>query len=315
MVERDNDAAARWAVLRDGRTLTDGEQSELDAWLDADARRAGALFRAEAVLAYVGHEPGAEAAPSVHAPKTRLTRRRILAGGGFGIAAALAGVLAVNLSTARETYSTAVGEIRRIPLVDGSTATVNTDSLIRVSIQPQRREIQLSSGEVWFEVAPDANRPFVVEAGDVRVRAVGTAFSVRRHADGIDVLVTEGTVEVWRLGDQHKPVRVKQGQRSFVATDASAVAAIDGAPEIERALAWRSGELALKGEPLSYAVDELNRYNRNKIVIVDPMLGRTPIVGYFRADDPTAFANAVTAIAGARIEMDGDTIRLLAGGI
>lgn len=315
MAERDDDAAARWAILRDGRALTDREQAALDTWLNADPRRAGALFRAEAVLAYVGQEPEAAViAPVADAPRPRHTRRRILAAGGLGVAAALTGVFAVTLSSARESYSTAVGEIRRIPLADGSTATVNTDSLITVSLQAQRREIQLSTGEAWFQVAHDVQRPFVVEAGDVRVRAVGTAFSVRRHADGIDVLVTEGAVEVWRLGDRRRPVMVRAGQRSFVAGDTSAVAAVAAAPEIERALAWRSGELALNGEPLSYAVDELNRYNRRKIVIVDPMIGRTPIVGYFRADDPAAFADAVTAIAGARIEMEGDTIRLLAGG-
>src|SRR3546814_19688281 len=54
----------------------------------------------------------------------------------------------------------------------------------------------------WFQVAKDRARPFVVEVGDVRVRAVGTAFGVKRTAGGVDVQVTEGVVEVWRVGDE-----------------------------------------------------------------------------------------------------------------
>lgn len=318
MGDREEDEAARWAIRRDGRELSPDEQASLDDWLAADERRVGALFRAEAVLSYLdqGQAIDVVAAPGAgvlaDAEPARRTRRHMLAGGGLAIAAALSGVLVTSLSTPREAFSTAVGEIRRIPLADGSTATVNTASRITVAMQPERREIQVSDGEAWFEVAHDPKRPFVVEAGNVRVRAIGTAFSVRRHADGVDVLVTEGVVEIWRVGEPQRPVRIQRGQRSFVAADATAVDAVSAAPEIERALAWRSGELALNGEPLSYAVDELNRYNRQKIVIVDPMIGRTPIVGYFRTGDPGAFAEAVTAIAGARIEMDGSTIRLLA---
>src|SRR3546814_10056817 len=55
--------------------------------------------------------------------------------------------------------------------------------------------ITLEEGEAWFQVAHDAHRPFVVDVGSVRIRAVGTAFSVRRNPEGVDVMVTEGVVE------------------------------------------------------------------------------------------------------------------------
>jgi transmembrane sensor len=314
----DQEEAARWAIRRDGGALTPDDQTALDTWLAGDERREGALFRAEAVLAYLD-QPASSAqadeggAVPANAGPVQLSRRKMLAGGGIGIAAALAGMLTFTLSTSREAFSTAIGEVRRIPLDDGSTATVNTASRITVAMEPERREIQLEDGEAWFEVARDAARPFLVEAGDVRVRAVGTAFSVRRTAAGVDVLVTEGIVEIWRASSPRDPVRVRGGQRAFVTEEASAIRAVAAAPEIERALAWRSGELALNGEPLSYAVEELNRYNRQKIVVMDPVIGRTPIVGYFRTGDPVAFADAVATIAGGRAEVHGQTIRVLAG--
>src|SRR3546814_2061558 len=94
-------------------------------------------------------------------------------------------------------YATSVGEIRRVPLADGSIAAINTASAIDVKLDDAARHVRVVEGEAWFQVARDKQRPFVVAAGRARVRAVGTAFSVRRRAGGADVLVTEGEVEVW----------------------------------------------------------------------------------------------------------------------
>ena len=65
--------------------------------------------------------------------------------------------------------------------------------------KPLAREVTLTRGEAWFKVAHDKTRPFIVSAGRIRVRAVGTAFSVRRHDDGAGrepggVAVDEGQV-------------------------------------------------------------------------------------------------------------------------
>src|SRR3546814_5104405 len=73
-----------------------------------------------------------------------------------------------------------------LPISDGSIATVNTASRIAVALEPERRHITLEEGEAWFQVAHDAHRPFVVDVGSVRIRAVGTAFSVRRNPEGVD---------------------------------------------------------------------------------------------------------------------------------
>src|SRR3546814_6499165 len=75
---------------------------------------------------------------------------------------------------------TAIGEIRRVPLSDGSLAAVNTQTTLDVTMKPELRQVALKDGEAWFQVAKDRSRPFVVEVGDVRVRAVGTAFAVKR---------------------------------------------------------------------------------------------------------------------------------------
>ena len=317
----DDDGAARWAIRREAGPLTPEEQRAFDAWLAADERREGSLLRAEAALVYIDRGPALiEANDPVSAPDeetaapSRIGRRHFLAGGAVAGAAIAAGVAGVVLMPSGQEFSTAVGEVRRLPLADGSIATVNTASRIAVALEPKRRHIILEEGEAWFQVAHDTHRPFVVDVGSVRVRAVGTAFSVRRNPEGVDVLVTEGVVETWTEGHETARTRIAQGERSFVAAGARDVVAVKAADEIERALAWRSGGLAFNGEPLSYAVAELNRYNRRKLVVEDPVLARTPIVGYFRTTQPDDFARAVAPLIGARVEMRSGDMRLVAIG-
>lgn len=311
---RNDDEAARWAIRLDGEPLDDAEQAELDAWLLADDRRRGALLRAEAALAYLDRgraltEPR-EAEPS--APPF-FARRAFLIGGSLGGLAAAAGVVGLLLArseTPMLEIETAIGEVRRVTLRDGSIASVNTDSRIEVAMSGRQRRVTLAAGEAWFQVVPDRSRPFLVDAGDARIQAVGTAFSVRRRDGGSDVLVTEGVVEAWLAGREDRRTRVAAGSRTFIADVPGAIEVVRGSDEIERALAWRTGELALNGESLAYAVAELNRYNRRKLVIADDTLGSEPLVGYFRTDQPENFGRAVATMVGARVEVEGDTIRL-----
>lgn len=310
----DDDDAARWAIRLDNGQLAPDEQDALDDWLRADERRRGALLRAEATLAYLDRGRALADAP-VETPNDNdtlpWTRRRFLIGGSTLAGLAAIGVTGFMLTRpAPIEIRTALGEIRRVPLPDGSVASVNTASDVAVVMADKRRDVRLNDGEAWFQVAHDKSRPFVVEAGKVRVQAVGTAFSVRRRNDGADVLVTEGVVEAWIEGHEDRRTRIAAGSKSFVAEDARPIEVASADGTIDRALSWRTGELALNGETLEYAVSELNRYNARKIVIDTPALGRESVVGYFRVDQPEGFSQAIKATMAARMSVQGDTIHL-----
>lgn len=311
---KDEDAAAGWAIKKSFGPLSSEDARDLAVWLTKDERRGGALLRAEAALVYMNR------AVAVAGPmdEERVDRRqangwlRRHMGRGLAVASAMAAALVVAvLPASPEEFATTVGEVRNIPLVDGSTATMNTASRISVAVKEDVRQIVLQNGEAWFDVKPDANRPFIVDVGDVRVRAIGTSFSVRRHAEGVDVLVTKGVVETWRVGEEGKRTRMEVGQRSFVPVEASKIVAVKAEGEIERSLEWRKGGLALNGEPLSYAVDEMNRYNRKQLVVTDPVINRTPIVGYFRNDNPDDFARNVAIVVGAKVISEENQLRIV----
>ncbi len=300
--------AEYWAIRLDGQALAAAEQAELDAWLGEDERREGALLRAQATLAYLDRGRALQANDAAPA-RPAVNRRNLLMLGGAGMAAAAAGLFVA--AGRKPAFATKLGEVRQVALADGSTATINTDSRIQVDFHARERRIALSSGEAWFQVAHDRTRPFIVAAGQVRVRAVGTAFSVRLRNGSADVLVTEGVVETWVEGHEAQKVRVAAGFQAQVTDGNGGVVTAPDAAKITRALSWRGGQLALDGETLDFAVEEINRYNSKKIVVDSPRLGHEPLVGYFRTNEPEKFSSAVAALINARVIDDGTQIHLV----
>lgn len=284
--EEIEDAAAVWVAMMDGGRWDD---AALAHWLAGDPRRAGALLQAQA--AWLSLDDARPEAVASRRPLIgrAMTRRSLVVAGG-ALAASIAGA-ALFLPRGR-TFATGLGEVRRLPLPDGSLAAINTSSALEVDTTPALRRIVLTQGEAWFQVAKDAQRPFVVEAGGVHVRAVGTAFSVRRHEAGADVYVTEGIVEVTtRDGGVRRPMTAGAGV--FFSDDATAQPLASDSASVDRVLAWRSGDIALDGRPLASAVAEFNRYNRRQIVIRDAALLDERLDGTFRTNNPVEFAQAV----------------------
>lgn len=297
------DQAADWAVRLDARALGE-DQARFDAWLSGDRRCRGALLRAQAGLRLMA-EPADDHRATGDAVR-RPDRRALIA--GVGAAAAAMGALVLIPVLSNKRYATDIGEIRRVPLADGSMAAINTDTAIDIGFQPRQRSVRLDRGEAWFQVAKDTSRPFVVMAGAVQVRAVGTAFSVRRRANGVDVLVTEGIVEISTKAG--RPTRVSAGNQMFVSDAGQPAKPLHRPLEMDRALAWRDGQIALDGDTVSAAVSEFNRYNTRKIVVTDPRLEGRRIVGWFHTNEPESFARAVALSENVEIDDSGDVITL-----
>ena len=98
--------------------------------------------------------------------------------------------------TARPGYKVLASGAKRLVFDDDSVAEVRDHGSVRTEFTAEFRRVWLESGEAHFTVAKDPSRPFIVAAGGIEVRALGTAFNVRVAAADVDVLVTEGTVRV-----------------------------------------------------------------------------------------------------------------------
>ena len=320
--------AAGWVARRSAGLCAEDEQA-FQAWYAADRRHQGAFLRAEAawtlldraqVLAHgqvsaddldqALREPEAPILADRPPPSRQTRTRRAVMGGAIAAAVGGAAVTTGYVLTRPQSLTTARGELRNVPLADRSMAAINTDSRIDVDMSATLRHIQLVKGEAWFEVMKNPDAPFVVSAGDVRVRAVGTAFSVRRHDNGADVLVTEGVVEAWNVKDKDKRLSLVAGAAAFVPYTPAEAAVAMAPQDVNRRLAWRSREIILQRDSLQSAVAEFNRYNDRQIVIADPALDRAQLVGGFAVDQPDIFARAVHATLNVPVTIEDQKITI-----
>jgi len=330
-------AAAVWLSLRD-RGLDESETAEFMRWLQQDARHAdtfNALDRTWRDFNRIAAaRPTGVAEPDLLTPRLR-PRRRLAATFGPALAAAAALALAwvgfQQFHGARPTAETVIGAYQRLDLPDGSVVQLNTDSAVDVKYSDTERRVILRRGEAHFTVAKNPARPFVVGAAGVAVRAVGTAFNVRLRPDNVEVLVTEGRVQVndaargnSLLGQtgQGEPSLLQKGEKAVVPAEPPEVDAVAAPPavvipvvpeEVERALAWQERRLMFEGTPLGEAVEEFNRHNTHKLVVADPRLAGQRFGGTFRADGYEAFVALLEANFGVAAERhEGRTLLRLA---
>ncbi len=312
----DAEAAAWVARLQSGET--ESAEAGLQQWLQADPAHVDAFERATEIWAML---PGAalcsqaekDARARSHAEPEPRPRQRHAA---FALVALLVLLLAGGvLATfgASPGYSTERGEQRTATLNDGSRIVLNTDSRLDVDFTTGMRRVRLDRGEAMFEVAPDADRPFIVTAGDTQVRAIGTVFIVRRDGDSVVVTLIKGKVAVSDIAAPQRgrtPVpaaELSPGERLTASTDGPAIVEPES---IEAATAWRRGQAIFRETPLASAVAELNRYGGPRLEVADPHVAALPVSGVFATNDTPEFAEAVAQLHGLHVEKDGDTLRI-----
>jgi transmembrane sensor len=300
------ETAARWVMRLDRGALTVAEQTEFDGWLAAAPRHRGAFIGAQAHWLDFDRVTALAAGGPAQAPDRRMRYLRAAAVAAVFCAGALAVLgAAQHFFGGRET--TGLGEIRRLTLEDGSTVALNTHSVVQVKFDRHERRIVLRRGEASFRVAQDRNRPFLVEARDVSIRALGTAFVTRLRPRSVAVTVTEGVVEVVRNPESTATRAAPRAQRvgrnqAVVAESSRPIAAQTlSASEVARRLAWQEGWLMFEGESLEQAVIEVNRYSSTPVVLDAPWLAEKSFVGVFRTGDTRAFAHAAAAAYGVRV--------------
>lgn len=305
--------AAAWLAQRDEGLSTE-ETTEFAAWQRADPRHAAAVARLERAWSALAQlrefRPAARRHPDhdlLRRPAPRRAVSRIEAAGWAAIAAAAALMVAwlwqgnsrgPATPAVMPTYATSAGGYQRVTLEDGSLLELNANTSVRVQYTRDERRLWLDRGEAHFTVAKNKERPFRVHAGDLAVRAVGTEFNVRQGGGALEVLVTEGRVQV-----EAPTPAVLPEVPTLVAGDRAAIAAASAAPAaprrltIERlgpaairdALAWQEPRLVFADTPLGEAVNQFNRRNALQVRIGDDELATLPVAGSFRADNVEGF--------------------------
>lgn len=241
---------------------------------------------------------------------TRSGGGRLAWGAGLCFAGVAALAVAVIALPRDARYQSGVGERKVVALADGSRVELNTDSEVRVRLSKGERHIDLVRGQALFEVAHDAARPFIVDAGDTQVRAIGTRFDVYRRAADVQVTLTQGRVEVRREATAAAPWTLKPGQQITVGRSDGRNSLVQA--DVAAATSWTAGQLTFHDTPLSDAVAEVNRYSRKRVVLAADAPRQRRVGGVFPTGDVDAFTIAASDMLGLdrRVLQDGAVVEL-----
>lgn len=194
-------------------------------------------------------------------------------------------------------YVTKRGEIRHITLVDGSSLTLNADTMLDVTMGPYARIARLNQGEAVFEIAHDAQRSFTVYAAGNTIHDIGTRFDVNIADAQTDITVLEGVVSVVR---EDKTATLTRGNRLAAGNAIWRQRRVD--PSV--ATGWLQGKLVFRETPLGEAVAQANRYGPDRLVIADRSLENLPISGDFRIGQTASLVRALQSAFPIRARAD-----------
>lgn len=296
--EMRGEQARAWVVRLASGTASAGDLQALESWIGADPRNRAAFLRERRTWQDLeALEDAFVVAPEValdgraKVPGSRGRNRLsillpVAAAAAFAWFAAPAAWL-----WARADASTAAGEIREVPLADGSRVVLDSASAIAVDYDDSGRTIRLLKGRAWFAVRHGDPRPFRVAAAGGAVRDIGTAFEVDDTAAHTRVGVTDGAAE---LEGAHLVLRAGQVGEFGADGRARALAALP----LEGIAGWRHGELLLREVPLDAAIRTLARYRRAPVLILGSLAGEAPISGSFRTDRPDEALDTLAAMRG-----------------
>jgi transmembrane sensor len=230
-------------------------------------------------------------------------------------------------------YITQVGEQKTIYLADQSAVHLNTNSRLEVDYSDSHRRLTLTQGQAHFDVAHNPNRPFEVYAGNGLVRAIGTAFTVHIRKVDVEVIVTEGTVELDHptqvnvdismqantvapenitanndtptnsdTKNNSHSLKVDAGNMlTYSQTDIDDLKSLVTS-QIEKQLSWRKGMLVFKDDPLQKVTDEISRYTNLKIVIPERSTRELKVGGLFKIGDTESLFEALEESFGIHVQ-------------
>lgn len=341
-VDRIEQEAAEWlSRIDDG--LSGEEQDAYVEWLAEDERHRKAMSLMQwgwgELDRLAGLQTSQQAAvnPALLAPvssssgQPRWYRRKPGLFAGIGMAAAIllcvaGGVFFGSDRAGHLEFEPAYELMTRLvnrQLEDGSVVELNRGASIRTDFTREKRLVFLEGGEANFIVAKDPGRPFVVSVGGVEVRAVGTIFNVKYIGKTVDVIVTEGKVQVehhagWLV--EQSPVQAPMplltaGQQATIQIESNRPVVTLQTLEkedLEDKLKWQPRLLKFDAAPLSDIIRGFNRHNQIQVELGDPELGEIVLTSAFWSDNVEGFVRLMENNFGMQIIwVDRHRIRLV----
>lgn len=329
-LERMRREASDWIALRDAG-FTAEQQDAFFAWLAADPRHAEVYSELQKVFkqmdVMVEWRPLNAPEPNPDLLLTSPARSFGAKKWGWVLAMAAAVILGFSMwqtpeqprDAARATPApsnlTALSYERHV-LEDGSVMELNRGAQVTLQFERSRRLLQLVSGEAYFTVAKDPNRPFIVRAGGGEVTAIGTAFNVSLSSAHLEVFVTEGRIRLEPPKNERLPMTDDADIAQTLEAGQGVLMPVQGptgplvispypAQTVAQKLSWKDELVEFTGTPLSEVILEFNRRNHTQLVIGDSELSARQITGALRPNNLDGFVELLQVTQGIEAERFG----------
>ncbi|WP_075090387.1 FecR family protein [Verrucomicrobium spinosum] len=209
----------------------------------------------------------------------------------------------------RNTYATGIAETRQITLPDGTRVHLDAQTSLHYEATGSGRTVHLRHGAAVFQVAPHPT-PFKVAADTWSVRDIGTTFQVLLRHDAphgtVEVGVAEGEVEL--TSERHPatpPVRLSAGEETTWEDGSDRPSDKTQTASPGDFATWRDGRLRYRNRPLSQVLADLQRHQKDRLVLLDPELGRLTVTGTLSTRDLKQAYTALEQILPLRFAVQG----------
>ncbi|WP_293918081.1 MULTISPECIES: FecR family protein [unclassified Sphingobacterium] len=188
----------------------------------------------------------------------------------------------------------------KLTLSDGTNVWLNSSSeLSYPTVFHSDQRIVKLSGEAYFDVAKDPNRPFRIELNGSVIEVLGTSFNVNAYTDEISTSLVEGKVKI--ISGQ-KETLLSPGNEALIKGGEVAVSPAD----IQKNTAWQRGEFYFDSDNLSEIIKEVARWYDVEIVNAESLIVNTTYKGAIsREAKLSEVLNILSSATQRRFEIDG----------
>ncbi len=188
-------------------------------------------------------------------------------------------------------------------LSDGSILTLNKNTALHypASFKTKTRTVKLK-GEAFFKVTPDKTKPFIIDAGNVTITVVGTAFNVKNYDSTTQVIVESGIVKV-SSGDQM--IELHKGEQVFIKNSSAA---------FEKSIVkdslynyYRTKQIICSNTPLPDVIETINQAYNTHIVLGDDALRQLHLSTTFKEESLEKVINIIQQTFNLRVTQQGDS--------
>jgi len=196
----------------------------------------------------------------------------------------------------------------RLKLSDGTNVYLNSASELKYPVRFDEKERRVYlSGEAYFEVTKDSNRPFYVVMEEVQICVYGTEFNVNTHQPGkVHTVLVDGKVGIKKRG-MTEEVTMKPGELASFDREAGTFEVKE--VDVRQYVVWKDGYFTFENESLEQILNTLSLWYDVDVFFQSEAVKQLVFTGYMkRYDDISEILNAITDVVGVNFTINGKTI-------